>query len=195
MPTNGSPPKTPNMAPLGGLFGSKQYPDDNVEASDDYAGDTPSKDTQFRQPTNQLPLPPGYSHPPSQSPLPGAPQVYHPAPFNIKPISQPSSGGAKKGYLSYGPSWKGYDFPQGGSGGQQMFPHQQFPRQGPSSPDACRVPPALTGTIPVNLPQSPAPIHSDKFQAHLGELPLASTQNDFNRLQNCTGQMLQGLWR
>jgi hypothetical protein len=94
---NGSPPKTTIMAPLGGLFGSKQYPDDNVEASDDYAGNTPSKDTQFRQPTNQLPLPPGYSHPPSQPPFPGAPQVYHPAPFNIKPISQPSSGGAKKG--------------------------------------------------------------------------------------------------
>jgi hypothetical protein len=63
MSTNGSPPKTANMAPPGGLFGSQQRPDDNVGASDSHAGNTPNKDTQFGQLTNQFPPPPGYSYP------------------------------------------------------------------------------------------------------------------------------------
>jgi hypothetical protein len=62
----GSPPKTTNMAPLGGLFSSQQQrPDDNVGASDINDGNTPNKDTQFGQPTNQFPPPPEYSYPPS----------------------------------------------------------------------------------------------------------------------------------
>ena len=112
MSTNGSPLKTTNtMAPLGGLFGSHQRPDDNVGTSDNNAGNTLNKDTQFGQPTNQFLPPPGYSYPPSQPPFPGAPQFYHHAPFNMTPSSQPSSG-ATQGYASYGPPWEGYDFPQ-----------------------------------------------------------------------------------
>jgi hypothetical protein len=36
--------------------------------------------------------------------------------------SQPSPGGATEGFESYGPWWEGYDFPQGGYGGPQMYP-------------------------------------------------------------------------
>jgi len=155
MLTNGSPPKTANMAPPGGLFGSQHRPDDNVGASNDHSGSTPNKDTQFGQPTDQFPPPPGYSYPPSQHAFPGAPQFHHHAPFNMTPSAQPSSG-ATQGYASYGPPWQGYDFPQGGYGGPQMFPPQQFTRQGPSSPGAPRVPLALPGTIPVIRPTSSA---------------------------------------
>ena len=155
MSTNGSPPKTTNIAPPGGPFGSHQPPDGNVGASDDNAGNTPNKDTQFGQPTNQIPQPPGYSYPPSQPPFPGAPQIYHPAPFNMTPSSQPSSG-ANQGYPSYRPPWQGHDFPQGGNGEPQMFPPQQFTGQGPSSPGAPRVPPALPRNIQVIRPNSSA---------------------------------------
>jgi len=115
MSTNGSPLKTANMAPPGGLFGSQQRPDDEVGASVNHAGNTPNRDTQFGEPTKQFPPPPGYSYPPLQPPFPGAPQFYHHAPFNMTPGSQPSSG-ATQGYVSYGPPWQGYDFPQGGYG-------------------------------------------------------------------------------
>jgi len=155
MSTNGSPPKTANMASPGGLFGSQQRSDDNVGASDSHAGNTPNKDTQFGQPTNQFPPPPGYRYPPSQPPFPGAPQFYHHAPFNMTPSSQPSSG-ATEGYARYGPPWQGYDFPQGGYGGPQMFPPQQFAGQGLSSPGAPQVPPALPANIPVIRPTSSA---------------------------------------
>jgi len=154
MSTNGSPPKTTNMAPPGGLFGwQQQRPDVNVRASDNNAGNEPNKDIQFGQPTNQFPPPPGYSYPPSQPPFLGAPQFFHHAPFNMTPSSQPSSG-ATQGYASYGPPWQAYDFPQGGYGGAQMFPPQQFTGQRPSSPGAPRVPPALPGNIPVIRPTS-----------------------------------------
>ena len=150
MSMNGSALKTTNMAPPGVLFGSQQRPDDNVRASDNNAGNPPSKDTHFRQPTNQYPPPPAYSYLPSQPPFPGTPQFYHPAPFNMTPSSEPSSGGAPQGYQSYRPSWQGYNFPQGGFGGPKMFPPPQFTGQGPSSPGAHRVPPAQAGNIPVN---------------------------------------------
>jgi hypothetical protein len=172
MSTNGSPPKTANMAPPGGLFGSQQRPDDNVGASDNHAGNTPNKDTQFGQPTNQFPPPPGYSYPPSQPPFPGAPQFYHHAPFNMTPSSQPSSG-ATQGYASYGPPWQGYDFPQGGYGGPQMFPPQQFPGQGPSSPGAPRVPPALPGRIAVIRPTSPASTPYGQLPGAPGRPPIS----------------------
>jgi hypothetical protein len=107
MSTNGSPPKTTNMAPSGGQFGSQQRAEDNVGASDNNAGNTPSKDTQFGQPQNQIHPPLGYSYRPSQPPFPGAPQFHHPAPFNMTPSSQPSSGGATQAYQCYGPSWQG----------------------------------------------------------------------------------------
>jgi len=158
MSTNGFPPKTTNMAPPSGLFGSQQRPDDNVGASDNNAGNTPSKDTQFGQSANQFhsppPPPPGYSYPPLQAPFPGAPQFYHQAPFNITPGSPPSSG-ATQGYSSYRPSWQAYDFPQGGCVGPQMFNHQQVTGHGPSSPGAPRVPTAPPGnTLVIQLTSS-----------------------------------------
>ena len=64
------------------------------------------------------------------------------------PSSEPSSGATQQ-YSSYGPLWQAYDFPQGGSGGPQMFPPQQFIEHGPSSPGAPRVPPAPPANNPV----------------------------------------------
>jgi hypothetical protein len=103
MSTNGSPQKKTNMAPRGGLFGSQQLPDDTVEGSYNYAGNTASKDTLFRQPTIQIHPSPGYRYQPSQPLFPGTPQFNHPAPLNMTPSSQPSSV-ATQGYQSYGPS-------------------------------------------------------------------------------------------
>jgi len=153
MLTTGSPLKPTNMAAPGWLFGSQQCPDNHVGSSDDNAGNSPNKDTQFRQPMNQFPTSLGYSYPALQPLFPGAPQFYHPAPFNMTWSSQRSSG-ATQGYLSYRPPWQGYDFPPGGYGGPPMFPPQQFTTQGPSSPVAPRVPPAPPGTIPVIWPTS-----------------------------------------
>jgi hypothetical protein len=172
MSTNGSPLKTTNMAPPGGLFGSQQRPDDNVGASENNAGNTPSKDTQFRQPTNQIHPPPGYSYPPSQPPFPGAPQFYHHAPFNMTPSSQQSTG-ATQGYQSYGPSWQAYDFPQGGYGGPQLFPPQQFTAHGPSSPGAPRVPPAPPHHNPVIRPTSSSSTAPGQLPGAPGRPPIS----------------------
>jgi len=157
MLTNGSPPKTPNMAPTCGLFGPQQHPDDNVGASDNNAGNTMSKDTPFGQPTNQFHPPPAprYCYPPSQRPFPSSPQFYHQAPFNIAPSSQPNSS-LTQGYPSYWPSWEAYDFPQGGYGGPQMVPPQQFTGPELSSPGTPRVPLAPPGNNPVIRPTSSA---------------------------------------
>jgi len=108
------------MAPSGGLFGSQQRPDNNVGASNINAGSIPNKATPFGQSTIQFNPAPGCSLPPLQPPFRGAPQFYHPAPFNMTRSSQPSSG-ATQGYQSYGPWWQAYDFPQGCYGGPQMF--------------------------------------------------------------------------
>jgi hypothetical protein len=179
MSTDGSPPKTNNMAPPGGLFGSQQQRlDDNVGASDNNAGNTPNKDTQFRQPTNQFPSPLGYSYPSSQPPFPGTLQFYHHAPFNMTLSSQPSSG-ATQGYASYGPQGQAYDFPQGGNGGQQMFPPQQFTRQGPSSPGAPRVPPALPGNILVIRPTSSSSTPYRQPAGAPGRPPIGLTKKRF----------------
>jgi len=181
MLTNGSPPKTTNMAPTSELFGSQQRPEDNVGASDNNAGNRPSKDTQFGQSANQFrpplqppppPPAPGYSYPPSQPPFPGVPQFYHQAPFNMTPSSQPSSG-ATQGYQSYGPSWQAFDFPQGGYGGPQMFPPQQFAGHGPSYPGAPRVPPAPPGNNPVIRPTSSASTAPGQLPGAPGRPPIS----------------------
>ena len=90
----------------------------------------------------------------------------------MTPSSQPSSG-ATQGYASYGPPWQGYDFPQGGYGGPQMFPPQQFPGQGPSSPGAPRVPPALPGSIPVIRPTSSASTPYGQLPGAPGRHPIS----------------------
>jgi len=149
---NRSPPKTSNLAPAGGLFGSQQRPDDNVGTSVYNAGNTLCKDTQFGQPTNQFDQPLGYSYLPPEPSFLCALQFYHPAIFNMTPSSQPSSV-ATQGYPCYGPSWQAYDFPQRSYGGLQMFPTQLFTGHGPSSPDTPRVPPSPPGNNPV-IPQT-----------------------------------------
>ena len=180
------------MAPTVGLFSSQQRPEDNVGASHNNAGSTPSKDTQFRQPANQYHPPQGYSYPLSQPPFPGAPQFYHHPPFNMTPSSQLSSA-ATQGYLSHGPSWQGYDFPQRSYGGPQMFPPQQFTGQGPSSPGVPRVPPAPPPNYPVIRPTSSTSTPCAQLPGVPGRPPLACQQNYFSWLQNRAEQMLQGL--
>jgi len=66
----------------------------------------------------------------------------------MTPSSKPSTG-AIQGYPSYGPLWQAYDFPQGGYGGPQMFPPQQFTGQGLSTPGALCAAPALPQNNPV----------------------------------------------
>jgi len=192
MSTYGSPLNTTNMAPTGGLFGSQHRPEDNVGASDIDARNTPSKETQFGQPPNQVYPLLGYSYPPLQPPIAGAPQFYHPTPFNMTPTLQ-SSSRATQGYPSCGPSSQGYDVPQGGYGGCQMFPPQQFTGQGPSSPDASGVPLAPCGKIPVIRPTSSTSTPYGQIPGAPGRPPLASQRTDFSRLQKCSGQTLQGL--
>jgi len=95
-----------------------------------------------------------YGYPPSQQPFPGAPQFYHNSPFNMtQNCSQPTTS-VSQCYPSYGPQWEGYDLHQGGYGESQMFPQQQFPEHGPSSPGEPRVPPGLPGNNPVDRPTS-----------------------------------------
>jgi hypothetical protein len=88
---NRSPPKTTNLAPLSSLFASQHCPHDSVGASDNIARNTLSKDTQFRQLTNQIYPPPGYMYSPSQPPFPGAPLLNQHVPFYITPSSQRST--------------------------------------------------------------------------------------------------------
>ena len=152
---NGSPPTTTNMVPMGVLFGSQQRPADYVGVTENNAGNTSNKDTQFMHPTNRIYPSPGYSYPCLQPPFPGAPQFYHHTPFNMTPSSQPCTV-ATQGYPSYGPSWQAYDFPQGGYGGPRMFPPQQFTGHGPSYPGAPQVPPAPPQNNTVIRPTSPS---------------------------------------
>jgi len=192
MLTKGSPTKTTIMAPTGGVFGSQQRQDGNVVASDNNAGNTLTKDTQFGQPTGQIHHPLGYSYPPSQPPFPGTPQFYHHVPGNMSPSSHPITV-ATQGYASYGPTWQASDFPLEGYGGLQMFPHQQLTEDGPLSPGLPRVPPAPPGNNPVIHPTSSSSTAQGQLPGTLGDPPLASQRNNFSWLQTCEGQMLQGM--
>jgi len=176
--TNGSLQMTMNMAPTGGLFGSQQRPGDNVEASDNNAENTPSRDTQIGPPTNQFHPPPEYSYLPSLTPFLGAPQFYNPTPFNMPPSSQPSSG-AIQGYLSYGPSWQAYDFPQRGHGGPQMFPPLQLTGHWPSSSSGPRVPPAPPQNNPGIWPISSASTAPGQLPSAPGRPPIGLTTKSF----------------
>jgi len=94
------------MAPTGGLFGSQQRPNDNLESSDNNPGTPPNKNSQFREPMNQFHSPPGYtSNPPQQPQCPGAPQFYHFALSNMTQCTQPSSHATQR-YSSYRPPWQ-----------------------------------------------------------------------------------------
>jgi len=127
---NGSPLKT-NILPLTGrLFGLQQCPDDNGNASDIESWNKPSRDTEFRQPTNQSHPPLGYRYLSRLPPIPGAPQFYHPSPVSMTPSSKPCSA-AKQWNPTNGPLWQWYDLHQGGYCGPQMFPPEQFTEAGP----------------------------------------------------------------
>jgi len=175
MLTNGSPPKITNMAPTCGLFGSQQWPDDNVGASDNNARNTMSNDNRVRQSTNQFhPPPPRYSYPPSQPPFQGAPQFYHQAPSNMI-ASWRESCGATKGYPSYGLAWQASDSPPAGYDVPQMFPPQQFTGYGPLSPGVPRVPPALPSNNVVIRPTSFAHIAPGQLAGAPGWHPIGLT--------------------
>jgi hypothetical protein len=91
-----------------------------------------SKNSQIWQPTNQLYLPLGLSSTPLQWPYANNPQLYHTAFVNMTPSSHPRSDGTQ-GYLSYGPSWWAYDFPEEGNCAPAIFPHQNFTGDGSAS--------------------------------------------------------------
>jgi len=80
-------------------FASQQHPEDNVETLENHFWFTSSKDSSFGSHTNKLHLLHGYGYPPSQQPIPDAPQFYHCSPFNITPSSQPSTS-PSEGVLS-----------------------------------------------------------------------------------------------
>jgi len=178
MSTNWSPPKTTNMAPKGELFASQQCPDENVGASDDIAGNTPSKDTEFGQPPNQFHPPPGYRDPPLQLPFPGTPQFYHHVPFIMGPCSQPSTGATQE-YPSYGPSWQAYDFPQWGYDGPQLFPPPQFTGDGPTSPGAPETPAAPPRYNQVTRPTSSSSTAPGQLPGAPGRPPISLPMKQF----------------
>jgi len=96
----------------------------------------------------------------------------------MTPSSEPSSG-ATQGYPSYGLSWQGFNFPQGGYGGPQMFPTQQFTGQGLSSPGTPHVPPAPPGNILVIQPTS-SPSHPySQIPGSPGRFPISLQTKQF----------------
>jgi hypothetical protein len=174
MLTNGSPPKIINMAAPGALFGSQQRPEDNVGASDNNAGNTPNKDTQFRQLPNKIQPPQRNSYPPSQPPFPGAPQFSHPAPFNMTPSSQQNSGGAIQGYQSYGPSWQGYDFATVAVVQLKCSPLSNSPDRGRHLQAHIECLQHRLQTMQSTGQHCPPLLHTDNFPAYLGDLQFAS---------------------
>lgn len=150
---NRPPPKTTNKDSTGGLFGSYQCPDDSLGASNNNAGNTLSKDTQLRQPTNQFDPPLRYYYLPSQPPCPGTPQFYHSVQSDMTQGTQLGSG-ATTGYPSYGPLWPENAFHERCFGGPQMSPPPQFTGHGPSSPGAPHMHVAPPGMNPIIRPTS-----------------------------------------
>jgi hypothetical protein len=154
MSTKGSPPKTANMAPPGGQFGSQQCCDDNSESPENGTRPATGKESRSVKHANQYQPPHGYGYPSSQQPFPGAPQFYHQSPFNMTHNrSQPTTSVGQR-YPGYEPPWQGYYLHQGGYGKSQLFPQQQFQGQELTSQGALGVPPGLAGNNPVNRPTS-----------------------------------------
>jgi len=192
MLTNGSPLKPTNMSPTGGLFGSQPHWENNVGASDNNAGNTPSKVTHFGQPPIQIHPPPGYRYPHSQPPFRGAPQFYHPA-ASIMTQSLQLSSGATQEYLSYGPSWQGYNFPV------EVMVDLECSPLSISQDRGCHLQVHLVCLQhPLETFQSFSRqllplLHMDKFPAQLGDPPSVSQRYHFSRLWNRAGQMSPGL--
>jgi len=111
MSTNGSPPKTANMAALGVLFGTRKWLEDNSEPSENTS--RTGIDRQFGKHTNQHQPPHMYGYPPWQQQFPGTLQFYHHSPFNVEHSSQPTTSVSQR-HPSHGPQWQGYELQQGG---------------------------------------------------------------------------------
>jgi hypothetical protein len=103
----GSPLKTVNMAPHGGLCGLQQGSDNNSESPDSSSRRAMRKDSHVGKYTNSYYPPYGNSYFPLQWLFPSALQLYHLSASNMSQSSQPTSS-TRKGFLSYGPPCPGY---------------------------------------------------------------------------------------
>ena len=192
MSKNGSLPKTTIIAPTGGLLGSHQCPDDNVGAPDNNAGNTPSKDTQLGQPTNQIHPPLGYSYLPWLPPFPRAPQFYHPALLTWhQAISQAL-------VLPKDIQFMGHHGKHMISPTEVMVDLKRSPLSNPQ--DMGHHLQAHLGCIQHRLEtlQSfgwyrPPLLPEDNLAAHPGYTLSASQRNNISWMRNHAGQMLQGL--
>jgi hypothetical protein len=99
---------------------------------------------------NHYPLLHGYGCPPSQQPVPDAPQFHHHSPFNMTHNTCQPITCVRQYYASYGPWWQHYDLHPGGYGKSQMLSQQLCQGKGPSSSYAPREPTGLPGNNPVN---------------------------------------------
>jgi len=154
MAMKGSPPKTANMAPTDGIFGTQHRHDNNSGSSDNGSQPATGKVSRSGKHANQYYPRNAYGYPPSQQQFPGAQQFYQHSPFNITHNSSQPTTSISQQYPSYVPQWQGYDLHQCGYAESQMFPQQQFPGQGPSLAGVLRVPPGSAGTNTVNRPTS-----------------------------------------
>jgi len=152
MLTKGSPLRTVKWPPLCGLFGSQPCHDNNSGSCDNSSGSAGLKASRSGKHTNQYHLPHGYGYPPSQQPFPSAPQFDCNSPSNMTHNSVKPTTSAHHRFPRYTPPEQRYDLHHGGYGESQMFPPEQFPDQGPSSPGAPIVPPGLLRNNPVNWP-------------------------------------------
>jgi len=192
MSTNGSPPNPFNMAPSGGLFGSQQCPDTNVGAANNNAGNTPSKDSQFGQQSNNFIHHQGVVtrlHSFHRQTLPSSTTLPHSTwqqahtkallqPRNIRVIDHLGNNTTSPKEVMVDLKW----FPLSNSHGrghhhqahleclqQHLETFQWFGRH--------------------HLPR----LYTDSIPVHLGHTPIPSQRNDFSHLRNCASQMLQGL--
>jgi len=92
MSIKGSPPRTVNITPPGGLIGWQQHHDDDSGSSDKGLRPATGNVSRSGKHANEYHLLHGYGYPPSQQSFPGAPQFYHQYPFNMTHnSSQPTS--------------------------------------------------------------------------------------------------------
>jgi len=155
MLTNGALPQREKLGSPDGPFHTQARYGNIVGSSHNCLQNATSKDYLSQKHTNQYHLLHWYSCSPSQQQCPGAPQLHHNSPFNMKYSSQPITS-ASQDFPSYGPPWQGPDFQQGSYGRSQMFPPPQSSGHGTSSPAALWVTPGPRGYTPVNGPISPS---------------------------------------
>jgi len=189
-----SPPMTTHIAPLGGLFASPQRHNDNSGSSDHGSQTATGNDSQTGKHTNQCHTPHGYGYPLSPQPFPGALQFYRHSPFNMTQNSSQATTKVSQHFPSYGPQWQGYDLHQGGFGESQMFPsgksqdngrHLQVHRE--CLQDCWDIFQSIGQYLPALL------LRQDLLLAPLGDIPIASQNQDYCRQRNHRKQMSQRL--